>query len=115
MKPCYALLPCGAFVALHLAHWFGVMPTDRPGATGFDVLCGAPGQEDLTVLYTWSAYPAFSVEETGRDGEPITINELAAEEMLECIMLYLAAGKGGLLDMNELAKENAENLGLEKS
>ncbi len=53
MKPLFALLPSGSYVALHLCHFFCTMPSDNdetPGA--WDVIGTRPGEEDMTILCT---------------------------------------------------------------
>ena len=114
MKPCYALTPHGSYVALHLHHWFGVMPSDNgiPGAV--EVVCCSPGADDMTYLYTWSAYPDQTEEGiVWKDGSVLTGNKLAAEEMLERLMAYLSSDLGGLMVIDDLATDIVQELGLE--
>ena len=114
MKPIIARTLRGSYVSIHLHHWFAVVPSDiTPGA--FEVACASPGADDLSYLYTWSAYP----EDSGHKnplGEPMTMNEYAAESMLRGIMSNLALGltPDGILEMQDCAKHIAENLCLDR-
>lgn len=111
-RPTYALLSSGSYVALHHAHWLSVIFAD--GVEGFEVVCGAPGQEDLHYLYTWSAYPqAHETEIVWQDGSTLTNNEVAAREMLERLMAYLAADLGGLIVIDDIAADIVQGMGLE--
>lgn len=111
MKPCYALLSSGSYVALHHAHWLAVIFTD--GLPGFDVVCGAPGQEDLHYLYSWTAYHVASEETDTKTGAALSVNEVAANEMLVRLMAYLSADLGGLVVIDDLATDIVQELGLE--
>lgn len=111
-KPCYALLSSGSYVALHHAHWLSVIFAD--GTPGFEVVCGAPGQDDLHYLYTWSAYPEpHETEIVWRDGTALTNNQVAAQEMLSRLMIHLAEDAGGLIVIDDLAADIVQEMGLE--
>ena len=113
MVALYARIPCGVFVALHLHHWFGVLPSDS--VTGaFEVACASPGADDMTYLYTWSAYPEIT-EYTNHKGENVSGNEILAELTLQWLVRKLANPNATptLLEMEDVARFALESQGWE--
>lgn len=106
MKPTYALLSSGAYVALHLCNRFEV--EQKEDGTQYDVIAEPAGEDYTQLLYRWSAYP-HSLDEAG-----MTIaNEVAADELLSRLVKRLAEDAGGIIEMDEMASEVAQFLGLE--
>lgn len=109
MNPCYTqCVPTGQFVALHLCSRLQVEHEESPEC--YVLLADFPGDICSDTLYVWSAYP--EVYRHCVTSEHTTGNEVAAHEMLERLVLHLASGKGGMIDLDEVSASVVDDLGL---